>query len=179
MTHTPFHTPNHTLWYKMKSLNPYAILGFIVWTIMMTTIGIVGLSVAKQRDPGDPDLNVPVTITVASTYKFLPTDRITYKAIKGVGLTYYCRGDGYTPGATTRSGRYVYEGGIAVSQPLWNKEVFPGDLIWVKATGRWYKAEDTMHEKYTDAKVDIYTHDMSLANSGASKTDIIIMRQPQ
>jgi hypothetical protein len=116
---------------------------------------------------------------VKSTYRFEPGDGITYKEIKNVGLTYYRRNDGYTPGHTTRSGRFVFEGGLAVSQPLWQKEVWPGDLVLVKATGRWYKVEDTMNAKYTENRVDIYTHDEKLAKSGSSKTDIIIVRQPQ
>src|SRR3990172_5417849 len=83
LTHPILNAPHHTLWYRIKDWIFYPILvGGIVVMVL------VARDVAKQRDPGDPDFNAPVTITVASTYRFLPTDRITYKAIKGVGLTY-------------------------------------------------------------------------------------------
>ncbi len=124
-------------------------------------------------------LREPITITVASTYQFRPEDEVRYKEILNVGLTYYSRNDGYTPGHTTRSGRFVYEGAIAVSHPLWKTDVRPGDLIYVEATDRWYKVEDTMNEKYTEPRVDIYTEDMALAQSGSSRTNILIMRQPR
>ena len=182
MTSNTVHIPNHTWWYRIK--NWVKTIGMcigvtLVGALIACAIGAMSESITKHYGPPRLDLTAPITIKVDSVYRFLPTDRISYRAIKGVGLTYYCRGDGQTPGSTTRSGRYVYEGGIAVSQPLWNKEAFPGDLVWVKATDRWYKVEDTMHAKYTDNRVDIYTHDMALANSGAAKTDIIIMRQPK
>jgi 3D (Asp-Asp-Asp) domain-containing protein len=124
-------------------------------------------------------INTPIKISVINDYLFLPEDGISIKRINDVGLTYYSRGDGYTPGKITRSGRFVNAGVIAVSDSLWGKEVLPGDLVHVTATGRWYRVEDTMHSKYKENRVDIYTHDMKLANSGSSKTDIFILRQPK
>ena len=174
MTHTPYHAPHHTWWFKVRHW-----IGAFSLLVALGIAFMISKEVAQQRDPSDPDLNSPIVIRVESVYKFLPTDRITYRSIKGVGLTYYCRGDGMTPGVTTSSGRHVYDGGIAVSWNLWIKEASPGDLIWVKATNRWYKVEDTMSTKYTESRVDVYTHSMKLANSGSSKTDIIIMRQPK
>ena len=73
------------------------------------------------------------------------------------------------------SGRFVYDGAVAVSHPMIQREVKIGDLIWVKATDRWYKVEDTMSAKYKNYRIDIYTHDMTLANSGEHITDVIIL----
>jgi len=125
------------------------------------------------------ELNEPLIIETRSSFKLMPEDSIKIKKIKNVGLTFYSRNDGYTPGKTTRSGRHVYDGCIAVSHNLWLKDVFPGDLIFVKATNRWYRAEDTMHPKYTESRVDIYSHSLEIANSGSSRTDIIIVSQPK
>lgn len=183
MVHHP--TIHHSRWYKFKT---YVFIPFC-WTI---TIGIPAFALIygvaaslekytawKAAPSVRQDVQYPIYIEVKSSYKIDPTDGVYYKEIKNVGLTYYSRGDGYTPGHTTRSGRFVYEGAIAVSQPLWGKDVMAGDLVFVKESGRWYKVEDTMHSKYTEPRVDIYTHDMALATSGSSKTDIIIMRQPR
>lgn len=172
------HIQQHTRWYKIK--RAVKSLAFVV-AILCPPLFLVSTVWVLNKDKAESKMWIdrPITIEVNSRHTFHPSDGVQYKEIKNVGLTYYCRGDGYTPGTTTRSGRFVYDGAIAVSQPLWGKEVFPGDLIYVKATKRWYKAEDTMHEKYKDPRVDIYTHNMSLAKSGSHKTDIIIVRQPK
>ena len=132
-----------------------------------------------RLERGNRRLQVPITVDVTSTYKFYPSHGVYYQRLNNIGLTYYAVGDGFTPGITTRSGRYVYDGAIAVSQGMWMKSVLPGDLIWVKATDRFYKVEDTMNAKYLDNRIDIFTHDMALAKSGSSRTDIIILRQPR
>jgi 3D (Asp-Asp-Asp) domain-containing protein len=95
-----------------------------------------------------------------------------------MGVTFYTIGEVTTPGIIARSGRHVYEGGIAVSQDLWNKEVKFGDIIFVQSTGKYYTCEDTMHEKYKN-RVDIYTNDKTLAKSGSSRSNIVILRQPR
>jgi hypothetical protein len=142
--------------------------------------GIAGKSLMLQTKPeAKLALENPIIIEVKNSYKFYPEDGTNLKMIRGVGLTYYSRKDGMTPGHTTRSGRFVSEGTIAVSQPLWDKEVSAGDCIYVKVTDRWYRVEDTMSSQYRDKRIDIYTHDMALAKSGSSRTDIIILRQPR
>ena len=174
----------HTLWYRVK--NASVITGQAMAIILFVMIGVYASNYVwdlmfrnEVRQSLSEILQSPAEIEVVSKYKFYPEDGVYHKEIKNVGLTYYCRNDGYTPGRTTRSGRFVSEGSLAVSQPLWQKEVWPGDLVYVKATGQWYKVEDTMNSKYTEPRVDIYTHSMKLAKSGSSKTDIVIMRQPR
>jgi hypothetical protein len=124
------------------------------------------------------DLSTSIVIEACNSYKFYPRFGINYKEYKNVGVTYYAIGEPSVPSITMRSGRNVYSGAIAVSQNMWGKKVSAGDMIYVKALGRWFIAEDTMHEKYTENRVDIFTHDMKLAKSGSSRSDIIILRQP-
>lgn len=178
---TQHHQHNHTFLYRAKKLAVFFFSG--LGAAMCSVAIIIAIHSAMNPTIAPIDaavmLRSPIPIGVTSTYYFHPEDGVSVKLIRNVGLTFYSRGDGYTPGKTMRSGRLVYEGAIAVSQPMWHKDVWPGDLIWVKATNRWYRVEDTMHEKYKEPRVDIYTHDMAIANSGSSKTDIVIVRQPK
>ena len=171
------HIHNHVPPTRMSSANKWRIVAFFLF------IGMVALQYRHEMDlrpePISNKMVQPISIEVKNSYKFYPEDGTNLKVIRGVGLTYYSRKDGFTPSHTTRSGRFVSEGTIAVSQQLWDKEVAAGDCIYVKATDRWYRVEDTMSSQYRDKRIDIYTHDMALAKSGSSKTDIIIMRQPR
>jgi hypothetical protein len=176
------HHPHHTLWYRFKN---FAIYALILLGAFAISAGHIFLTVQKLKRPKQVGLDTaamlqrPVQVEMTSTYYFHPEDGVSIRLIKNVGLTFYSRGDGYTPGKTMRSGRVVYEGAAAVSHGMWGKDVVAGDLIYVIATKRWYRVEDTMHEKYTERRVDLYTHDMAVANSGASRTDILIVRQPR
>ena len=122
-------------------------------------------------------LDQPITIEVKSTYKFEAINGINFKKYKDVGVTYYAKGEPTVPGVTMFSGRHVYEGAIAISRDMLGKLASPGDLVWVASSNRWYKVEDLMSAQYT-MRVDIFTHDMVLAGSGSSKSDILIMRSP-
>lgn len=171
---------------SIRSVRPkYQEILFFCFSILGWIALLVFMGIWKNGGTGGSPQDVvmtlsqPITVGVTSTYFFHPEDGINVKTMKDVGLTFYSRGDGYTPGKTTRSGRFVYEGSVAVSQTMWGNDVHAGDLIFASATGRWYRVEDTMHEKYSEPRIDIYTHDMSVAKSGSSKTDIIIVRQPK
>lgn len=117
-------------------------------------------------------------VRVNSEFYFDNTDKLEYITLNNISATFYSRGDGYTPGITTRSGRFVYEGAIAISRPML-KFISFGDLIYVERTNRWYKVEDTLSDKYKDNRIDIYTHDMDMANSGAFRTNIVILKLPK
>lgn len=126
----------------------------------------------------EPDITQAMIITQEVSYRFEPDEGIYRKRYKNVGVTYYTKGEPTVPGVTMRSGRHVYEGAIAVSQDMWGKIVNPGDFIYVVATGKWYTVEDTMDPKYK-MRVDIYTHHLEIANSGSSRSDIVIKSRPK
>lgn len=161
----------------MQSFLKY-LMGFLI-LVLVSILSLKPLKLWPKQDTTLRNISEPIDIQVNSSYKLYPSNGVQYKRYNNVGLTYYALNDGYTPGVITRSGRYVYDGAIAVSQNLLYKEAYPGDVIWVKATNRYYRVEDSMHAKYQENRVDIFTHDMALAKSGSSKTDIIIIRMPR
>lgn len=139
---------------------------------------LVLLYTLPGKEKSDINFGKPLVLEVKSAYSFSPSDGISYKEYRNIGVTYYAKGEPTVPGITMRSGRHVYEGAIAVSRDMWGKLCNPGDLVYIKRTNRWYKVEDTMGEQYK-MRIDIYTHDMKVANSGSTESDIVIVRQPQ
>ena len=154
-----------------------------VWILTVSCVFFTGVTLVKEaldkRYAVGPIrlLSQDVEVKIASSYRFRSRDGISYKEYKNVGVTYYAKGEPTVPGVTMRSGRHVYDGAIAVSRDIWGSLAVPGDLIFVKATGRWYRVEDTMGPQY-NMRIDIYTHSMEIAKSGSFRSDIIILRQP-
>lgn len=178
------HANRHSLWwadFRRRHLETIIFVCIVIvscWGALKYVSPALERRDARYRERDIRRIQSPVVVEVKSTYRFDPVDGINLKRYVGVGVTYYAKGEATVPGVTMRSGRHVYDGAVAVSRDMWGKLVSPGDLIWVQAADRWYKVEDTMGPEYT-MRIDIFTHDGRLAKSGSSRSDIIVMRQPQ
>jgi len=154
----------------------YTIFSTILLLLLLISIDSKERKISQlENEISKQDLSSPIDIELKLHYKIYPEDGINRKVYKNVGATYYTRGEVTVPSTTMRSGRYVFDGAVAVSQDLWGNVVMPGDVLYVKKTNKWYIVEDTMHKKYKK-RIDIYTHSMEEANSGSFRTDILIVR---
>lgn len=160
-------------------------IGAVLWRIksdIFWIIIIIGTAIQFHRMDKDthpirhPQLNRAIDIAVPTIHRFDPRHGYSIKEYDNIGLTYYAVGEPTVPGTTGRSGRHVYLGSIAVSRDfIKQRRVDFGDIIWVKSTDQYYIVEDTMHQKYNN-RVDIFTDKMEVAQSGSSRTSIIIIR---
>ena len=168
--------PHHTKWYTFK----HAVHAVAYLLGAYTAISWVYVGIQKLRAPTIETVPFERTIVikVPCEYRFDLTDGVNLKGYKNIGLTYYAKGEPTVPGVTMYSGRHVFGGAIAVSRDMLGKMVNMGDLIWLKATDQWYIVGDTMAANH-QMRVDVFTHDMVLAKSGSSRTDIVIMRVPR
>jgi len=76
----------------------------------------------------------------------------------------------------TGSGRMVCEGSAAVSQDLFKKDVFYGDIIYVKKLNKYFVVEDTMNPRHKKS-FDIFMFDEKQSYKfGLVKSDVIVLK---
>jgi len=79
-------------------------------------------------------------------------------------------------------GRMVYEGSIAVSQDLYKKKIFPGELVYVQTLKKWFIVEDSMNQRLNDS-IDIFQYKRRLNDktmpkeyNGSFKSTIVVVK---
>ena len=84
----------------------------------------------------------------------------------------------------TATGRIVYEGSCAISQDLFRKEIFPGDIVYVEKLKKYFMVEDTMAVQSKSGTlqntwVDIFMYRKDLKKAGdfgLQKSNVYIIR---
>lgn len=78
----------------------------------------------------------------------------------------------------TATGRIVYQGSCAVSQDLFKKSIYPGDIVYVAKLKRYLIVEDTMNVRHIN-HLDIFMFKKHLKKAqefGLQKSDVYVIR---
>lgn len=115
------------------------------------------ITILVKTKPNKIELfNQPLKIYIPIKYVFSLED-VSIHTIKNVTVTSYTNSVEETDSTPniTATNRLVYEGSCAVSQDLFKKTIFPGDIIYVKKLNQYFIVEDTMNKRHTNA-IDIF-----------------------
>jgi len=118
----------------------------------------------------------PIEIVIPVRYKFSVNDAEIIK--ENVLVTCYTNRREETDDTpnVTATGRFIFDGCCAVSQDMFRKVVFPGDIIYVVALDRFFIVEDTTNPRHTKL-VDIFCFkDEKRLLDRAVRSDIYIFR---
>jgi len=119
----------------------------------------------------------PFEVRIETVRKFDASTGFTIRGLKNLKITAYANRVKETDNSPniTRSGRMVYEGSAAVSQDLWNKEIFFGDILYVEKLDRYFVVEDTMNIRLTK-RIDIFTYNYKMSDGLCIPSDVIVIR---
>lgn len=119
----------------------------------------------KDRDLVLEYLTRPLIIEFPIRFEITPEVGCEILPLKDIRVTSYTNRVEETDSTPnhTASGRMVYEGSCAVSQDLFRKEIFPGDVVYVAKLKKFFIVEDTMNPRLTRT-LDIFVYKSRRAN---------------
>jgi len=159
----------------MNQLSPKSI---IIISLVVVLTGLTFLFTHKNDTVKDLEQKLkPIELTIPVRYKIDITDVTITK--ENVLVTCYSNRPQETDRAPniTATGRLVYSGSCAVSQDLFRKTIYPGDLVYIVKLNKWFIVEDTTnirHQKLVDV---FYFKDEPKPFNGAIRSDIYIIRR--
>jgi len=126
------------------------------------------------------DLCKPLTIEIPIRYELSTDMGLEVVLLKNIGLTSYTNRPEETDSTPhhTASGRIVYEGSCAVSQDLFRKSIWPGDIIYVVMLDKYFVVEDTMNKRHKN-RFDKFMYVKNLKEArafGSKRSDIYVIR---
>ena len=139
------------------------------------------VSCKKQKQEFDPSTFLkPVEISIFVRYKFDADTGIIIRQYNNMTITCYSNRKEETDGTpnNTATGRTVYDGSCAVSQDLFRKEIFPGDIVYVKKLGRFFIVEDTTNQRHKRLIDIFYFRDEKPPLKGSIKDTIYVIQMP-
>jgi 3D (Asp-Asp-Asp) domain-containing protein len=152
------------------------IISFIILLITSLTFFVYN----KNKNSVVKDLEQklkPVELVIPVRYKIDITDIIIMK--ENVLVTCYSnrpQETDHTPNITA-TGRLVYAGSCAVSQDLFRKTIYPGDLIYIVKLNKWFIVEDTTNARHQKLIDIFYFRDEQKPFNGAIRSDVYIIRR--
>jgi len=160
----------------MNQLLPKSII--IISFVVLLTTGLIFLFTHKNDTVKDFDQKLkPIELTIPIRYKIDITDVIITK--ENVLVTCYSNRPQETDSTPniTATDRLVYSGSCAVSQDLFRKTIYPGDLIYIVKLNKWFIVEDTTNIKHQKLVDVFYFKDEPKPFNGAIRSDIYIVRR--
>jgi 3D (Asp-Asp-Asp) domain-containing protein len=150
----------------------------IVSFVILLTAGLTFLFIYKNNTVKDLEQKLkPIELTIPVRYKIDITDVIITK--ENVLVTCYSNRSQETDNTPniTATGRLVYSGSCAVSQDLFRKTIYPGDLIYVVKLNKWFIVEDTTNARHQKLVDVFYFKDEPKPFNGAIRSDIYIIKK--
>lgn len=165
----------HKLKYLLNRIKEKALL-IITFIYLISTFTLIEYKHEKPHVRKFTDA-FPFEVRIETVRKFDASTGFIVKGLKDLKITAYANRVKETDSSPniTRSGRMVYEGSAAVSQDLWNKEIFFGDILYVEKLNKYFVVEDTMNIKLT-RRIDVFTYNYKVADTLCIPSDVIVIR---
>jgi len=149
---------------------------FIILLIIVVAYDIRQLIIEKYNQRYFQ--NKPLEVIIPMKYHFDMINGLNTTLIQGATIYSYNNHPNQTDDTPNRtgSGRMVCEGIVAVSQDLLKKDVFMGDVIYIKKYKKYFVVEDTMNERYKKS-FDIFLFDEKASyKMGITRSDVVVLR---
>jgi len=121
--------------------------------------------------------NKPLEVVIPLKFRFDMANGLTTTLIPSCTIYSYnnepCQTDD-TPN-WTGSRRMVCEGMAAVSQDLFNKDVYYGDIIYITKIRKYFIVEDTMNARHKKS-FDVFLFDKTISLKFFSRSDVVVLR---
>lgn len=173
---------------KYKYPNEGVNWGFIVFRVILYGMLVVGFFVCWALYQVQPEscahipstvknsltvgnhVTKPFVIEVPLRYEFSADMSLKVFELKDMRVTCYSNRKKETDDSPNHAatGRFVYEGSIAVSQDLFRKKIFPGDVVFVQELNRYFIVEDTMNKRFKNC-IDIFMYKRRLKTGELKK----------